>query len=322
MSRNAAIVVGHQGQDGRLLVHLLRSRGYDVLGVGRTCVESWGRPIDRMRCSLGDPDAVAAAVRCFEPDEIYYLAAAHSSSQGPTQSPSPEWTSAWAVNVQGLLYFLEAVRRHRPACRVFYASSSLTFGAEPLESPQTEHTPRNPDDAYSASKAHAEVLCRSYRQRYGLFVSVGILYNHESSLRPPDYLSTKLVRGAVSASRGDNSPVIVGSLDACADWGFAPDFVEAFTRILHIDTSEDFVVATGRLHTVRDFAEEAYGRVGLDWRRFVKVDAALLSRPPSRRVGDASKLRVHTGWKPSVDFRDMIHRLLDSAACCTVPYSP
>jgi len=314
LSKRIAIIVGHKGQDGRLLNSLLQGRGYSVIGIGRSGVETFG-PIDSVPpCSLTEPESPATLVRCTQPDEIYYLAAHHGSSESRHREPLREWQLLNAVNVDGLLLFLESIRLYAQSCRLFYASSSLIYGSHPAASPQTENTPCAPDEPYGASKAYAADICRDYRQRHGVFASVGILYNHESHLRRRDFLSMKLARGAIAASRGDDAHVAVGSLDATVDWGYAPDFVDAFTRILRVEYPADFVVATGAMHSVRDFADAAYSRVGLDWSRYVREDPSILERQRTGRVGDPTKLHRATGWLPSLSFEGMVHTLVDTVA--------
>jgi GDPmannose 4,6-dehydratase len=314
LSERIAIIVGHKGQDGRLLNSLLQGRGYSVIGIGRSRVETFG-PIDSVPpCSLSEPETLATLVRRTQPNEIYYLAAHHGSSESQHRNPLREWQSLHAVNVDGLLSFLESIRLYAQSCRLFYASSSLIYGSHPAASPQTEDTPCNPDEPYGASKAYAADICRDYRRHLGVFASVGILYNHESHLRRGDFLSMKLARGAIAASRGDNAHVAVGSLDATVDWGYAPDFVDAFTRILQVDYPTDFVVATGVMHSVRDFADAAYRRVGLDWSRYVREVPSILARRRTGRVGNPAKLRRLTGWLPSLSFEGMVHAIVDAVA--------
>jgi len=314
LSERRAIVVGHQGQDGRLLCALLRRRGYSIVGIGRTGVETFGSLTHAACCSLSEPDTVTDLVRCTQPNEIYYLAARHGSSESRGRDPGQEWQSLYVVNVSGVLHFLQAIRNHAPSCRLFYASSSLVYGSSPAESPQTEHTPCAPDEPYAASKSYASDICRDYRRHHGVFASIGILYNHESHLRPDTFVSMKLARAAVAASRGRDEGVAVGSLDATVDWGYAPDFVDAFTRIIQAEEPDDFIVATGVLHSVRDFAKAAYDRVGLNWSQYVREVPTVLQRRRTGCIGDPAKLRQLTGWRPSVSFEGMVHAIIDAVA--------
>ncbi len=312
MSDKRAIVIGHRGQDGRLLCDLLLSRGYSVTGLGRDGVEAFPpAAFSGAHCSLHDSQAVEQLVDEVRPDEIYYLAAHHRSSEASYPAPADDWKLSYAVNAAGVLHFLEAVRKHVPSCRLFYASSSLIYGVRPLATPQTELTPPSPCDPYGATKLLGSEMCGHYRARHGVFATVGILYNHESDLRRDDFLSKKLALAALAAHRGESVTLSVGKLDAAVDWGYAPDFVDAFTRILALPEPEDFVIATGMLYTVRDFAEKVFGHVGLDWRDYIREDASLLTRSTVPRVGDASKLRALTGWAPSLPFEQMVQAIVD-----------
>jgi GDPmannose 4,6-dehydratase len=324
LSSHRAIIVGHQGQDGRLLNLLLRRRGYDIVGVGRAGLDKWGDVPDLAPCFLDQPQSILDTVRSFQPHEIYYVAAHHASSQ--TQATvvdlHRDYQTGVTVNVCGLLHFLEAMRLHAPASRLFYASSSLIFGNDPRQTPQNETTPVAPEEPYGFLKCLAGEACKDYRRRHGEYASVGILFNHESHLRAPQFLSTKLVRAAVAASLGATEPLVVGNLDATVDWGYAPDYVDAFTRILALEQPDDFVVATGAAHSVRDFAAAAFGALELDWTKHVVQDVSVLARSRSGRVGDPSKLQRMTGWRPSLTFKDMVAALVKQAAAAPVATVP
>lgn len=291
-----AFVVGSAGQDGTLLTAHLRARGYLVEGVTRAARTA---------------EEIAALVADARPDEIYYLAAFHHSSEDPPIDPRVLVDTSVAVHVTQLVAFLDAIRKRSPATRLFYAASSLVFG-DVIEAPQTEDTPLRPQCAYGITKSAGLQLCRLYRRSHGVFAAVGILYNHESSLRAPKFVSKKIVKAAVEIHRGLRDKLVLGSLAAEIDWGYAPDFVDAMHRILRLDAADDFIIATGETHSVRQFVELAFDRLGLDWRRHVEENAAVITRPPLARVGDASKLARATGWRPSTSFVDMVHALVDA----------
>ena len=315
MSNRVAIIVGYQGQDGSLLSNLLRQRDYTVLGIGRESMESWGAIPTQEPCCLDDAQSIFDLVISLQPLEIYYLAAHHASSQArKADDIHSDYQLNMAVNTVGLLHFLEAIRLYSPKTRLFFASSSLIFGSQPLQAQQDELTQVAPGEPYGLCKALAGQICKDYRRQHSIFASVGILYNHESSLRSPQYLSMKIVEAALAASRGASQPLMVGSLDAVVDWGYAPDYVDAFTRILALDAPDDFVVATGAAHTVRDFAAVAFGCLGLDWQQYVVQDPSILTRSRSGRVGDSSKLRRLTGWQPSLPFEEMVVLLVDQVS--------
>lgn len=293
-----AVVIGSAGQDGRLLCAALRQDGWRVTGIGRA------GPVDVSR--RGE---VVALIRRLKPDQVYYLAALHRSSEGAAEDGLREFNRSWDTHVTGLVNVLEAVRLGSPRTRVFYAASSLLFGGRGGRA--NERTPLAPRELYARTKAAGVLACRLYR-RLGVFACAGILFNHESPLRKPSFLSQKLVRGAVAIRRGEASEVVVGDLSAAVDWGWAPDTVEAMRRILALPDPDDFIVATGRCRSVADFARAVFSSLGLDWRRHVRAARGVLARRRPPLAGDASKLRRATGWKPSVSFERMTRLLVEA----------
>ena len=214
----------------------------------------------------------------------------------------------------GVTALLEAIRVVDPAIRMYQASSSEIFG-EPSEVPQTEATPLHPVTPYGVAKAYGHLIVGSYRRRYGLHASCGILYNHESPRRPTDFLPSKVAHAAAAISLGRERELLVGDLDAQRDWGYARDYVEAMRLMLQQDEPGDYVVATGELHTVEELIEIAFAHVGLDWREHVRVDESLMRGPAELHdlVGDASKARRLLGWEPRVGFEDLVRLLVDAA---------
>jgi GDPmannose 4,6-dehydratase len=249
---------------------------------------------------------VQQIVSDFTPDEIYYLAAHHHAAEAISHNDYDLVQRSFAVNTFGLHNFLDVALSAAPRCKIFYASSSHVFG-EPVTEIQTEETPFNPICAYGISKAAGVQLCRYYRRRHGAFVSVGILYNHESPKRAPHFVFRKVVKAAVDISLHHADKLTVGSLDSRVDWGYAPDYVDAMWRILQLNDPHDFVVASGELHSVRELVEIAFGAVGLDWQAYVEVDPAIARKRRSGVLrGDSSKLRRYTGWSAKKSFREMI----------------
>ena len=289
------IIVGCDGQDGRLLRDHLVRRGCEVIGVGR-------RTLD-----IGDAAAVRAFVARVAPDAIYYLPAVHHSSQELTQTDDVAlFRDSLAVHVTGLIHFLEAAS----GARLFYAASSHVFGDYPPEpQPADETTPFAPSCIYGITKAAGVHACRYYRAR-GVYAATGILYNHESALRRPQFVSQKIVQAARRIRDGSGEKLELGTLAAAVDWGYAPDFVDAFHRILQLDRPDDFVVATGETHTVGEFAQLAFATLGLDWTAHVSERPGLLGKRVVTRVGNAAKLARATGWRPSVSFAQMIELLV------------
>jgi len=318
----SAIVVGSAGQDGSLLSDRLERDGWIVAGVDREVVTVRNGGGIRLPASIDvlDPAAVDDLVRRVSPSSLYYLAAYHHSSEDLERDEPRLLARSFDVNVRGLVNALESARTIAPRCRVFYAASSHVFG-DPKDPIQDERTPMEPRSAYGITKAAGVHYCRTYREEHGMHASVGVLYNHESPLRAPSFVSRRIVDGAraarayadrpgASASDAAAPRLRLGSLAAVVDWGFAPDYVDAMVRIVARDVPDDYVVATGAPHTVEDFVSCAFREVGLDFRSWVEESPGILRKPAAIRVGDARKLRDLTGWAPSVTFEEMVRRLV------------
>ncbi|MCX5658772.1 MAG: GDP-mannose 4,6-dehydratase [Planctomycetota bacterium] len=308
------IVIGHRGQDGTLLCQALRDRGDVLTGLGRHGAENLsGQAAPPPTVSLDDGRSIDALVRHVAPTQVYYLAAHHRSSEraGRPANVGADIGAGMLVNVQGPIHFLDAIRRSAPACRFFYASTSVIFGQRTADERQEESTQITPFCEYGLLKATGQLACQRYRREHGLFASVGILYNHESALRTGTFLSRKVIDAAMRIQGGSRETLTLGSLDARTDWSYAPDFVDAFRRILGADKPDDFIVASGRGHSVREFVSVAFGHLGLDWEKHVRVDGTLLDRAPSSRIGNPAKLMAATGWRPTVTFEGMIKTIID-----------
>jgi GDPmannose 4,6-dehydratase len=297
---NRCAIIGHKGQDGRILAECLRQEGHIVIGVGRGDLD------------LLDQMAVEAFLRAECPDHIYYLAAYHHSSEDRLEISDAElFRRSFDTHLHGVVSFLEGIRQVSPTARLFYAASSHVFG-RPGDSPQTETTPFSPENIYGISKAAGVEACRFYRRNHRVHASCGILYNHESQYRSEKFVSQKIIQGALAIARGERDRLTLGNLNAAIDWGYAPDFVRAMKHILALDSAGDFIVATGETHTVGEFAELAFSALGLDWRRHVEVNPALLTKTQSLLVGDSTKLKAATGWQPTIDFAKMVMYLLNT----------
>jgi GDPmannose 4,6-dehydratase len=305
-----SLIVGAAGQDGTLLSALLRARGDEVIGLARAGCKSSQRgelpPVD-----IVEREQVARLLREQQPDEIYYLAGAQHSAESVERDPYQVLRRANDVHVTGLANFLDGAERYRRSARLFYAASSHVFG-NPAASPQNERTPLAPVCLYGITKAAGIGLCRFYRANRGLHCSAGILYNHESPLRTLPYVSRRIVDAAVDIKLGAQHKLVLGNLSAGVDWGAAEDYVDAMARILQLERPEDFVVASGNLHTVGQFVEAAFTAAGLPWQPHVTEDAKLLNnvRPTVPLTGNAARLREATGWRPSLDFAEMVRRMV------------
>jgi GDPmannose 4,6-dehydratase len=312
-----AIVVGSRGQDGAILSRRLEADGVAVVGVDVGAVSGPAVLELPTEVDLRDRRAVAALVERVRPDALFYLAAYHRSSEQAADSDvALAFQTSLDVHVRGAVNALEAIRTLQPRCRLFYAASSHVFG-NPPSNRQDESTPIAPRCVYGITKAAGLQACRFYREAHGVFATVGILYNHESPKRAPGFVSQRIVRGALAARDAveKNLPYALrlGNLSAVVDWGWAEDYIDAMVRALSLPAAEDFVIASGEPHTVRDFAAAAFGAVGLDWSRYVEEDPSLLKKQTATLVGDASKLRRLTGWGPSLTFERMVERLVREA---------
>ena len=310
-----AIVTGVGGQDGSYLAELLLERGYEVVGIVRRLdieYENLAAVRDRLELVQADllhQDALAAVLRAHRPGEVYNLA---SPSFVPLSWREPVVTAEFAA--VGVTSLLEAIRAVDPAIRIYQASSSEIFG-EPAEVPQTEATRLAPVTPYGVAKAYGHFIVGSYRRRYGLHASCGILFNHESPRRPVDFLPSKVAHAAAAISLGLERELALGDLDAQRDWGYARDYVDAMWRIVQRDEPGDYVVATGELHSVRELVEVAFAHVGLDWQEHVRVDESLKRGQAELHhlVGDASRARRELEWRPSIGFQELVRLLVDAA---------
>lgn len=297
--------MGSRGQDGRLLSDLLKGAQYEVHGLIRAGLET--RQPGETALDLLDENKVRSLISDLKPDEIYYLAAYHHSSESARPPEIELFKRSFEVNVQGLLGVLESVRLVSPASRILYAASSHVFG-DGTSSPQDEQTPLAPTNIYGISKTAGIHACRHYRSM-GVFASVAILYNHESALRGPEFVSSRILQGASDIRRSRIDRLVLGNLSSEVDWGYAPDSVDAMWRILQQPSAEDFVVATSELHSVREFVEAVFDLAGLDWKSCVKEDPEVIQKHRGSLRGNANKLRTQTGWSPSITFDEMVERL-------------
>ena len=305
-----ALVLGAEGQDGQLLTDFLRRKKYLILGVGKNISLSTDKR-HWPAMDVSNFQSVSNVIKSFSPDEIYYLAAYHYPSQNKELHSSADlWANSFSTHVLGLTNVLESIRLYNQAIKLFYASSCLIFGNTAV-SPQTEDTPFVPNEIYALTKATGMQVCQYYREQYCLFAASGILYNHESILRAKNFVSQKIIQGALSIKNGKADYLDLGNVSTEIDWGYAPNFVAAMYQILQLDHAEDFIIATGKSHTVLDFVVQAFSYLGLDWSKHVRVNNSIIQRQRGKLVGDFSKLRSKTGWKPTVSFNQMIVNMIN-----------
>src|SRR6266705_217729 len=307
MSRRA-IITGVTGQDGSYLAELLLSKGYEVVGsVRRTSAPNFWRVqhlLDRITLKTADLLDQLSLIRLVDevkPQEFYNLAA---MSFVPASWDQPMLTGEF--NAQGVTRVLEAIRHVDTSIKIYQASSSEMFG-KVRETPQTELTPFYPRSPYGVSKVFAHYITVNYRESYDLFAVSGMLFNHESPRRGLEFVTRKVTDGVARIKLGLTDTLSLGNLDAHRDWGFAGDYVRAMWLMLQRDRPEDYVIATGVSHSVRDLIEVAFGHVGLDWRKYVGLDPGLI-RPAEveHLIGDSTKARGQLGWEPTVDFTGLV----------------
>ena len=316
-----ALITGITGQDGSYLAELLLSKGYEVHGIiRRASTFNTGRlePIyadphsGKSRLflhygDLSDASALARLVGKVQPDQVYNLAA---QSHVRVSFDSPEYTTD--ITATGAVRLLEAIRETGIQPRFYQASSSEMFG-QVTETPQTEKTPFHPRSPYGCSKAYAYWITVNYRESYGLHASNGILFNHESPRRGETFVTRKITRAVAHIQAGLQQKLYLGNLDAKRDWGYAKEYVEAMWLMLQQLEPDDYVIATGETHSIREFLDVAFGHVGLDWRKHVEIDSRYY-RPAEvdLLIGDYSKARQKLGWEPKTKFAELARLMVDA----------
>ncbi len=309
-----ALITGITGQDGAYLARFLLSKGYEVHGmVRRSSTETFERINDlRHRITLHQADlldqlSIITLLQNVQPREVYNLAA---QSFVPTSFLQPLLTGEFTA--LGVTRVLEAVRLVDRSIRFYQASSSEMFGKVRRE-PQDEETPFWPRSPYGAAKAYGHWITVNYRESYDIFACSGILYNHTSPLRGKEFDTRNVTDAVARIKLGGQDKLLLGNLDAMRDWGFAGEYVDAMWRMVQLDQPDDFVIATGEKHSVRELVELAFAHVGLDWRQHVVSDPALF-RPAEINTlrGDAGKARNVLGWQPTISFADLIHMMVDA----------
>jgi GDPmannose 4,6-dehydratase len=309
-----ALITGITGQDGSYLAEFLLEQGYRVVGMTRrtstVSVERIAHLMDRIEIVQGDlldQNSLAEAIRQARPTEVYNLAA---QSFVPTSWNQPVLTAEFTA--LGVTRLLEAVRQVDPAIRFYQASSSEMFGTV-TEAPQHELTRFHPRSPYGVAKVYGHWITVNNRESYGIYALSGILFNHESPRRGLEFVTRKITDGAVRIKLGLAEQLALGNLEAKRDWGFAGDYVRAMWMMLQEPEPDDYVIATGQTHSVREFCEIAFAHVGLDYRDHVVVDPAFVRLAEvDHLVGDASKARERLGWAPTVAFRELVEMMVDA----------
>jgi len=319
MTAKRALITGITGQDGSYLAESLMAKGYEVHGMIRRASSFNTHRIDHLyrdpheegvrlflhHGDVTDGSQLARLIRKVEPDEIYNLAA---QSHVQVSFEQPEYTGD-TVGL-GVTRLLEAIRETGVPTRLYQASSSEMFGDAPPPQSDTPFRPRSP---YAIAKLYAHWMVRNYREAYGMYAVAGILFNHEGERRGETFVTRKTSRAVARIVAGKQDKLYLGNLDAVRDWGHSSDFVEAMWLMLQQETPSDYVIGTGRGHSVREFCEHAFGLVGLDWEQFVEVDPRYL-RPTDveNLVADHSRAKAELGWEPTTSFEDMVKVMVES----------
>lgn len=312
MGKNV-LITGITGQDGSYLAELLLEKGYNVFGVvRRLSTPNYGR-IEHLRkhitildADLHDAMSLLNAVEAAQPTEVYNLAAQSFVATSWQQSVlTGDYTGV------GVTRMLDACRKVNPQIRFYQASSSEMYG-KVVETPQKETTPFYPRSPYAVAKLYGHWITVNYRESFNMYAVSGILFNHESPRRGIEFVTRKITDGVAQIKAGKAKKLVLGNLDAKRDWGFAKDYVEAMWMMLQQPTAEDLVIATGEMHSVREFCEVAFARVGLNWQDYVVVDEKFM-RPAEVELllGDASKAKKKLGWKPKTTFTELVHMMVD-----------
>jgi GDPmannose 4,6-dehydratase len=316
--KRTALITGITGQDGSYLAELLLEKGYAVHGiVRRVALEDPEHHMHRISHIVDDVELHSAslesypsllnAVETVRPDECYHLAA-----QSFVSYSFEDAFSTFNTNINGTHFMLESIRQKAPKCRFYFAGSSEMFG-KVREVPQTEHTPFYPRSPYGITKVVGFELTRNYRDAYDMHASTGILFNHESPRRGYEFVTRKITRHVARIKLGLATEVRLGNLDAKRDWGHAREYVRAMWLMLQRDKPEDFVIATGKTYSVREFVQKAFGRVGLEWEKYVKIDEKFY-RPAEVEllIGDCAKARQELGWVYDISLDELVNEMVDN----------
>ncbi|MGC8976126.1 MAG: GDP-mannose 4,6-dehydratase [Candidatus Ratteibacteria bacterium] len=313
-----ALITGITGQDGSYLAELLLEKGYEVHGIVRRVAfedpehRLWRirHIVDKLHLHCGSLESYASIYNIVEkvkPDECYHLAA-----QSFVSYSFEDEFSTLNTNINGTIYVLSAIKNRKPDCKFYFAASSEMFG-HALQTPQNENTPFNPRSPYGISKVVGFYFTKNYREAYNLFACSGICFNHESERRGFEFVTRKISRGVAMIKLGLINKIKLGNLDAKRDWGYAPEYVEAMYLMLQQEKPDDYVIATGETHSVKEFVELAFKIVGLNWEEYIEIDKELF-RPAEvyELKGDITKIKQKIGWQPKVKFEELVRLMVEN----------
>jgi GDPmannose 4,6-dehydratase len=314
-SKKVALISGITGQDGAYLAKLLLDRNYEVYGIFRRVsspnfwrLQALGieSKVNLIPADITDFSSILEAIKFTSPDEVYHLAA-QSFVGASFESP----IATAQITGVSTLNLLEAIRQVDPTIKFYFAATSELYGNTKYDGKINEETPFNPASPYAVAKLYGYWITKVYRESYKIFAVNGILFNHESELRGLEFVTRKISNGVARIYLGLSNELRLGNLEARRDWGYAPEYVEAMWMMMQQDKPEDFVIATGESHSVREFVEEAFSYVGLDWTKYVKIDKRFF-RPldVNELIGDYSKAKQKLGWEPKTTFRELVRKMV------------
>jgi len=309
----SALITGITGQDGSYLAELLLEKGYRVIGLVSQKHDIGGRNIKEIKKELLlesgdllDGESLERIIRKHQPAEVYNLGAI---SFIPASWKNPELT--FNVNALGTARLLQLIKDISPETKFFQATSAKIFGRVTGNQPQNEQTSIRPNSPYAVSKTAAHFLTINFREHFGIFACSAIMYNHESERRGPEFVTRKITQGAAKIKLGQAKKIVLGDLEAQQDWGYAPDYIRAAWLILQQKKADDYVLATGELHRVKDICRLAFGFLKLDWKKYVQSDKSFIRKEKTRAFfGDYSKARKKLGWRPKISFEKMIEKMV------------
>ncbi len=308
-----ALIIGHTGQDGYYLTKFLNSLSYQVIGVSSKEIYTNFDITLPDKFDLQNKKVLYTFLDLIEADEIYYLAAFHQSSSDEVIDDGWLFDKSFEINTHAYINILQWIAEKKAQTKIFYAASSHVFGS-PDHCPQTEETPLNPTNIYGISKVSSIHASAYYSKVHNVFASCGILYNHESPRRGDKFVTQKIIKNAIAIKKGSINSLVLGDLTAAIDWGYAPDYVEAFHAILQAPKPTNYIVATNQLNTVQRFVDITFKYLDLDPMQYVYQNSNIITKKLNNNLcGNNSKLITDTGWKPKVSFEEMIHLMIEAA---------
>lgn len=316
MDKKIALITGIAGQDGSYLAELLLSKNYRVHGLEKLLLENQKDQLGRISHILdkivlhnGDVSDYATArdlINKIKPNEIYHLATKHD-----LKNSLQNYSEIQKTNIDSTYFFLSAIKEFNPNTRFFFASSSKVFG-NPIVSPQNEETPMNPTSLYGISKVAASALVKMYREKEGIFACTGILYNHESPRRDPEFLPRKISIGVAQIRKGNTNKIKLGDLNAVRDWSYAGDLVEAMWLTLQAQNPGDYILGSGETHSVKDLLNVAFNFSGLDWHNYIEMDEGLLRSKENELKADIKKAKEVLDWEPKTKFEELVKMMVEA----------